>query len=84
MNKVESSVIAYFSVNDEDFLIAFQPVSTDIILNRNVWYWVVAIFFVIFIILVYGTTLVYKEVKKSENEELDIQQDDNTQNDCNY
>ena len=41
--------------------------------------------FVIFIILVYGTTLVYKEVKKSENEnydeneELDIQQDDNTQ-----
>ena len=39
IDKVESSVIAYFSLNDEDFMIAFQRVSVNIISQSNLLYW---------------------------------------------
>lgn len=70
MNKVESSVIAYFSLNDEDFLIAFQSVSVNIISPSNVLYWIIAIFFVLVAILAYSTYLIYREIKKKEKEIL--------------
>ena len=79
VDTVESSVIAYFTLDDEDYLVAFPSVSVDIISPTHILYWVVAIFFVLFALLIYGTYLIYKEVKKNafemdnieENEELD-------------
>ena len=72
-------MIAYFTLDDEDYLVAFPSVSVDIISPTHIFYWVVAIFFVLFALLIYGTYLIYKEVKKNafemdnieENEELD-------------
>ena len=73
VDKVESLVIAYFTMDDEDFLVAFAPVVVDIIPPSNVWYWVISIFFVLVAILIYGTYLIYKEVKKKviENEKIE-------------
>ena len=44
IDTVESSVIAYFSLNDEDFMIAFQSVSVNIISPSNLLYWIIVIF----------------------------------------
>ena len=68
VDKVESSVIAYFVMDDEDFLVSFPPVSVDIISPVNLWYWVVAIFFVFFAIIILGTYYIYYEVKKRQME----------------
>ena len=58
IDKVE---IAYFSLNDEDFLIAFQSVNVNIISSSNVLNWIIAIF-------AYSTYLIYREIKKNEKE----------------
>ena len=68
IDKVESSVIAYFSLNDEDFMIAFQSVSVNIISPSNLLYRIIVIFFVLVAILAYSTYLIYKEIKKNEKE----------------
>ena len=65
IDKVE---IAYFSLNDEDFMIAFQSVSVNIISPSNLLYWIIVIFFVLVAILAYSTYLIYKEIKKNEKE----------------
>lgn len=59
-------IIAYFSLDSEDYLITFSPVKVDIIKNRDIYLWVILIFCFIIVIILYGTYLLYAEIRKRE------------------
>ena len=75
----ENIVIAYFSIDDEEYLIALNPVDIPIKRNGYKTYWFIVIFSLIIILVVYGTYRLYKEVRNKANEEEDNYETENGQ-----
>ena len=83
-NGYDNSIIGYFTLNDEDFLLVSDTEYIAVI-NPSNFLWLILIFCLLIIIISYGTYLLYKEVKKREKEvdanpELSIGMNENNNN----
>ena len=83
-NGYDNSIIGFFTLNDEDFLLVSDTEYIAII-NPSNFLWLILIFCLLIIIISYGTYLLYKEVKKREKEvdanpELSIGMNENNNN----
>ena len=65
---IENVIIAYFSLENEDFLVSYYPKEVHIISSSNLWLWIILIFVIILLIIGYGTYLFYQELKKKESQ----------------
>ena len=66
-NGYDNSIIGFFTLNDEDFLLVSDTEYIAVI-NPSNFLWLILIFCLLIIIISYGTYLLYKEVKKREKE----------------
>ena len=83
-NGYDNSIIGFFTLNDEDFLLVSDTEHIAVI-NPSNFLWLILIFCLLIIIISYGTYLLYKEVKKREKEvdanpELSIGMNENNNN----
>ena len=83
-NGYDNSIIGFFTLNDEDFLLVSDTEYIAVI-NPSNFLWLILIFCLLIIIISYGTYLLYKEVKKREKEvdanpELSIGMNENNNN----
>ena len=83
-NGNDNSIIGFFTLNDEDFLLVSDTEYIAVI-NPSNFLWLILIFCLLIIIISYGTYLLYKEVKKREKEvdanpELSIGMNENNNN----
>ena len=83
-NGYDNSIIGFFTLNDEDFLLVSDTEYIAVI-NPSNFLWHILIFCLLIIIISYGTYLLYKEVKKREKEvdanpELSIGMNENNNN----
>ena len=83
-NGYDNSIIGFFTLNDEDFLLVSDTEYIAVI-NPSKFLWLILIFCLLIIIISYGTYLLYKEVKKREKEvdanpELSIGMNENNNN----
>ena len=67
-SKIENIIVAYLSLDDEDFLVAYNPNQVDIIAPSHFWYWTILLFVIVLLVIVYCTYWVYKEIKNKEKE----------------
>ena len=67
-SKIENIIVSYLSLDDEDFLVAYNPSQVDIIAPSHFWYWTILIFVILLLVIVYCTYWVYKEIKNKEKE----------------
>lgn len=67
-SRVENLIVTYLSLDDEDFLLAYNPSAVDIIAPSQFWFWTLIVFCVFLLIVLYGTYSIYKEIKKNEKE----------------
>ena len=64
-NGYDNSIIGYFTLNDEDFLLVSDTEYITVI-NPSNFLWLILIFCLLIIIISYGKYLLYKEVKKEK------------------
>ena len=68
-SKIENIIVAYLSLNDEDFLVAYNPIAVDIISSGTLLFWSILVFFIVLLLVLFGTYAVYREIKKNEDKE---------------
>ena len=77
-SKIDNIIVAYLSLDDEDFLVGYNPIPVDIISASSYWFWVILVFVVVLLLVLYGTYAIYKEIKK--NEEIEESQEEMVNN----
>ena len=73
-SKIDNIIVAYLSLDDEDFLVGYNPIPVDIISASSFWFWTILVFVVVLLLVLYGTYAIYKEIKK--NEEIEESQEE--------
>ena len=68
-SKIENIIVAYLSLDDEDFLVAYNPIAVDIISSSTLLFWSILIFVILLLLVLFGTYAVYREIKKNEDKE---------------